>query len=427
MKRRLVKFLKWAAIATGLLLAGFFLWSAWYTRVTARRLEERLAAIPRPGEPLSIADFARIAIPPEVDADVPLRRADVDLEFAHKEFLASFPDGAAAIGTLPTERREKLAGLFRKYPGLVPLLKEAAARPDYNPPLDVTLPSSNFALTLMTRCEKHRRIARILQAWSALLVAEGRADEALDAQIDALRLARHARRLPTLTAYFTSIACARVAMKAASEVLQSATVSGEAHRRLDAELTDHDGLEPVRQALKNERAFSLTSAAEMSNNLFWLRGWMRNNLVLMFLDLYEEQLRRSEIPYPKLRSTPARSSLDGYRHPLKVLAELLEPAMTLLRESAERQRAAVRSLRVLNALLARTPADAPAPADLVALGLPPEATLDPFTDEPLIVKKGPAGWLIYSVGQNLVDDGGTLTKDKDVGWASSRRNDPEAP
>ena len=40
--------------------------------------------------------------------------------------------------------------------------------------------------------------------------------------------------------------------------------------------------------------------------------------------------------------------------------------------------------------------------------LPVETTTDPFNGEPLRVKKMPKGWLVYSVGPNLQDDGGKL-------------------
>jgi len=53
---------------------------------------------------------------------------------------------------------------------------------------------------------------------------------------------------------------------------------------------------------------------------------------------------------------------------------------------------------------------------LADLGLPNEATTDPFNGEPLILKKTTEGWLIYSLGSNLKDDGGKLdAQGTDVG------------
>jgi hypothetical protein len=102
----------------------------------------------------------------------------------------------------------------------------------------------------------------------------------------------------------------------------------------------------------------------------------------------------------------------------------LETSLGPLRQAAERVRAQGRSLRVVNALQARVPAGSDTVPKLAELGLPAEATADPYNGEPLHVKKLPEGWLVYSVGANLVDDGGKLEKVVDVGFGPLK---PEAP
>jgi hypothetical protein len=59
--------------------------------------------------------------------------------------------------------------------------------------------------------------------------------------------------------------------------------------------------------------------------------------------------------------------------------------------------------------------EAAAVPDLSALNLPPEVLVDPFSGKPLQVKRTPEGWLIYSVGKNLQDDGGEFEDALDVG------------
>src|SRR5262249_40051297 len=93
------------------------------------------------------------------------------------------------------------------------------------------------------------------------------------------------------------------------------------------------------------------------------------------------------------------------------LTNLVIPALAKGRDSTERVRALMRCLRVLNALQRAGAVQ----AKLTGLGLPAEATTDPFTDSPLQVKKVSGDWLIYSVGVNLTDDGGDLEENKDVG------------
>ena len=63
---------------------------------------------------------------------------------------------------------------------------------------------------------------------------------------------------------------------------------------------------------------------------------------------------------------------------------------------------------MLNALQTHVPAGSNVVPKLTELGLPAETITDPFTGEPLHVKKTPQGWLVYSVGPNFRDDGGKL-------------------
>jgi hypothetical protein len=69
------------------------------------------------------------------------------------------------------------------------------------------------------------------------------------------------------------------------------------------------------------------------------------------------------------------------------------------------------------AIVTRDDPDAPAPADLTDFGLPKDATIDPFNSQPLRVKPTSQGWVVYSVGRDLVDNGGKLDDLSDIGVA----------
>ncbi|WP_165249689.1 hypothetical protein [Paludisphaera soli] len=425
MRKRLARFLKWAAIACGLLLAACLLASAGLTWITGRRLEARLAALRAAGDPLTIADLAPTPVPPAEDAAVPLARVAAAQGAFQKELTALFPGRGVADLPLGPGEQAKLRALFEAQPEIVPLLRDAASRPGYAPPFDAAATTTEMLKRSFELMSRHREASRILQSRSALLVAEGLPDEALELQIVALRLARLPFREPTMSNYLVGIACTRVAAAGVNDVLQSAPVSEAGRRALDAELALLDDPALVRRAFKNERAYSLTSVNEMSANLFWLTGWMRNDLTALMLDLFDDQIRKLDLPYAQAAAT---ASATGRRwSPFGTLVDLLKPALASTREATERLRAATRSLRVLNAIQSRVPTEAEAPPPLDSLGLPREATVDPFTGRPLLVKKLPSGWLVYSVGKDLVDDGGDLEKDKDVGFGAPREDLPGRP
>jgi len=93
---------------------------------------------------------------------------------------------------------------------------------------------------------------------------------------------------------------------------------------------------------------------------------------------------------------------------LAMFAQLLLPGLKASTQVVTQNRASIRCLRVLNALQVHGSAGSTEVPTLVELGLLTEATTDPFTGEPLHVKKTPQGWLVYSVGRNFTDDGGKL-------------------
>ena len=116
-------------------------------------------------------------------------------------------------------------------------------------------------------------------------------------------------------------------------------------------------------------------------------------------------------------ATPSRNAVPYCQtekaiHEIPVKTYLLEdnfiPSLEGVYRIVVRTRAWIRSLRVLNALQAHVPTGSGKIPKLSSLGLPAEATVNPFTGEPLHVKKLPQGWMVYSVGPNLQDDGGKL-------------------
>jgi hypothetical protein len=125
-----------------------------------------------------------------------------------------------------------------------------------------------------------------------------------------------------------------------------------------------------------------------------------------------EDLTRPPIP-------PEKNAATYLRRAEKDIESIHEPdirqSMDGVRVAMAKDRAMVRALRVLNAVQIKAAPDAKEPPKLSDLGLPPEVTVDPFNGQPLHVKRLPQGWLVYSVGQNLIDDGGDIESQADIG------------
>ncbi|GAC1474294.1 MAG: hypothetical protein NVSMB9_24370 [Isosphaeraceae bacterium] len=422
--KRLARILVWIEISAGAAIALLLLINAYFVWSTGTRLERRLSALRHAGEPVQLADLAREPILPERNGDVYLRRAADDLDAIQKEPTVWYPKSGYPTGKLSPTDQERLENLFAAYPKVIPLLEQAADCPDYDPQLDVTLPPFRFLEPFMERTSRHRLLYRVLRARSMLLLSKGRADDALATQVLMLRLTRSWRREPLIMGYLVTAACELVAMDGANQVLQAGPVSPSARQSLDAELALHDNLEGFQWALRSERSFSLSSVRELPGSAFWLTRGFANDLMLRLLELYDHHLRDASRPFAAVVSRANKASRPGGGlNPYGALVTLLEPGLAAPREPAERTRAMSRSLRLINALQARVAPGSDRVPALNDLGLPAEVTLDPFNGQPLHVKKLPEGWMVYSVGSNLLDDGGKLDWTTDIGFGPVRPED----
>jgi hypothetical protein len=248
-------------------------------------------------------------------------------------------------------------------------------------------------------------------------VSTGRRDDAILTQLVMLRLTRHWRRDPMIHGYLVTAVCEQGAMESVNLALQAGSVSPSVRQALNSELALHDTMDGYSWALRSERAFSLTSVREFPHTAFWVTQGITNDLMVQILDLYDQYLEKGSRPFAKVATKKSRAvnrPPSIFDNPWAALVTNLEPGLAALRDPAERTRALSRSLRILNAIQTRVSSSGDQ-VKLSDLGLPDQVTIDPYNDKPLQMKKQPAGWMIYSVGSNLVDDGGILDYKHDVG------------
>ena len=409
--------LKWVGIVGAAGVAILLLVFAYLVSSTDRRLGAQLAALRDAGEPLNWGDLPAKAIPPEKNAAVFLARAVSDLDGICKE-LAPIIDKPGPSGRPLTPQESDAKLLFEAYPKLIPLLKQAGACEDYDPQIDYGSMSPNPVSDLIDRVQKHRAVARVLNYRASYLLSKNEYDEALRHSILLLRLARHFEREPMLVSYLVTLACKGMGLDAANGVLQAGPVSKELRKELDAELARHDNLDGYRWAMQGERIYGMQQYAAIPARNIWPIRAKWNYDESKFLWAMDEYLKSVSLSYADVKAARQRMA-DGLRSPFCALANLVFPSLEASYHAAVRIKALARCLRVINALQARVPAGSDAVPKLSELGLPPEATADPFTGKPLVVKKLPDGWLVYSVGENLEDDGGDIdssrSKPKDYG------------
>ncbi|MCY2987009.1 MAG: hypothetical protein NTY19_03965 [Planctomycetota bacterium] len=431
--RRLQRCLKWAAIVvtTGLLsllvLNAVLAWNA------ARRMDQRLAALRAAGKPVTLADLQPQPVPENRDAAALVCTIRPRLQAWEDEFDHAFPDRndrpepESARGDRLTEKQvQTLQPLWDRYADLLPTLQQAASCPEYRSQVDFNTSAFRFLMNNDEQRALPFSACKYLALRIDLLMHQGRRDESLRTCVIMFRLAMLIEREPTIASYHASLVWRRRAAFQANRILQAGSVSSELRQELDSELARHDTLEGFIGALRSERALGLDMYQAMCTGevddkvggadrsmlqsvarwILPLIRWRHRNAACDYLDMMEHVLAFGAVPCYEVRSQ-ARPSRNWYKESDDLTSQTVFEVY-VARKLLDVTRAEMRCLRVLNALQ-RRPAEAGAEtASLAELDLPADATVDPFSGNPLLVKKTNHGWTIYSVGPDLEDDGGEI-------------------
>ena len=404
------RILKFGAFGLGGLFGLGLIWLAVANAQANEKLEEKLAALKAAGEPISLAELARKPIPPETNAATFLNRAQDGMQAIEKPMSADFDDEADFYNGKPGGKYYQLAkDTLAANPEVVPLLEQAAACPDFDPQLNYQLETTIFLeKEMLPNFGRKRSAVRILNYQAHLNLCDGHPEKAFEQCLAMLRLARLFENDPLLVNHLVVQAVRGVALSATDRVLRSGSLKPQMHDALEEELTRLDPAKAFQYVLRTDRAYGIDSFAELGSPLV---GYMKlpsgKNDESSYLDLFAAMIADG----PRLKPSEAVEKILAESGPL---TRLMAPIVYAVGETNTRTVANVRAIRLLNALLrgGRT-AEQP---DFKALNLPEEVLVDPYNLKPLVVTRQPNGWLIYSVGKDLKDDGGKVQDHTDVGF-----------
>lgn len=376
-------------------------------------LDSKLQAIRDAGHPLCLADVAPEPIVPEENAAVYYRRAKDDVRAVSEELNAVYSSENWAHGQLSQEQLQTIQRTMAAYPDLILHLQQAAECSNSQPDVDYEVTFSEFISGSLEHVQAMRAVARYIQARSLLLLAQEDREGALEASILNLRLASHVDSQSVLVTHLVAIAVRGIGLATANQVLRSGPVADSARDALDAELARIDLTEALGQAVIAERGLGLAAFNEFGLGRFWLTRGFANNAKIYYLDVLDSQLVQASQPFHEvLQAGPP--AVAKRLSPWNMLADMVLPGIDAARQATERNRATTRCLLAVNALT-RLEQEGVQVTSLADLKLPQEKTIDPFTGESLLMKKTPDGWVVYSVGNNLMDDGGQVDDLADFG------------
>jgi hypothetical protein len=143
--------------------------------------------------------------------------------------------------------------------------------------------------------------------------------------------------------------------------------------------------------------------------------WPITNWKVGHLDTYAAAMDLTKLQW--FEAQAAMANLQQTADAGGPLSSLLVPSLEATYRASNRVTARLRCLRILNALRAFARQHGRAAKGLEDLSLPEPATIDPFSGQPLKLKHTDKGWIIYTIMDNGIDDGGEFKGTKDYGVA----------
>jgi hypothetical protein len=399
---------------------------------TARLLREEYAKLEAAGESLSIAEIA-----PKIPAGE---------QNAASKYLLAF-DFLPESDWLAFDHARADPAFARTYLGPsetgLRLLKEAAALNHSAFPTDWHQPSIALAFPHFAQL---RESARRLSLEAVVLAESGHPDAALDSIAATVRMGDHAAREPILIATLVGIAVTGLGSTGLQEVLALSDPSAAACREL-ADILAGVTFEPdMRRALLGERAMGIAifhRVRDLGAGAFGPGPWepgLSPGFQPVLLDLYRTvgrpllnldelafvQHMEGQIAVPDASLSERQSlytDLDAAEQQFvanwHLLSAMIAPVFSRAHMSVLRAQANLALAQVALAADAYKGKHGRLPDSLDEIAtLGWELPVDPYTGAPLHYRRNGEAFFVWSVGPNLLDDGGTEFDHQHMDWSS---------
>lgn len=369
---------------------------------------QALAAISATGAPVSVAEIID-TLPPTSAADAAAHLSKVS-ESALDLFNELRPDLFSDEDTfdwrtpLDEDQRARIEAIYGKYPDVMPAWQTAANSSYYRWPVKSKV-LRVFNQELFDSLGDVRLFSRLAICRAEYLAATGRADQAVEVCLSQFRLLGLQDSGYGVVTFLVTTACRGEMIRTLNSILRTQHVTDESHWAIERVLAIEDALPGFLNGIQTERVIGIESLRQLPFPLRWLGGDLMGYLEFMQAEVDAGTKSQWELA----NANPV--ALSG-------VAMTALPAMETARQAMNRVRGEMRCLRMLNAIEQRDfqIKDLPDSGAWTApdLQLPRDAVLDPFNGQPLRIQVDNA-IVIYSVGTDLIDDGGDVQGERDFG------------
>ncbi|MHB1461471.1 MAG: hypothetical protein ACYC1M_09345 [Armatimonadota bacterium] len=409
------------------------------TMILGRRFEADIRALKAQGEPVSTAELGGPKVPDDQNAAVVYAKAFKLIKGKEtRESSDTMESLLKSVGAIPSKKKidvvwsdvDKAAQVYRQ---VVPLVKEALMRPQCQFPVKWELgPAATFV-----HLSQLRNLTRILSAMAVLDAHDGNLDEAYKKVGLAFQVAKASKDEPILISTLVTISCTQTANGTLQAVVKYGPPSSSALQELVRLLGETDYRLQWVNAMKGERVSGL-----------WAFNYLLQHGASGYYDLVHSYDGSEDPTTLKVRFLrlldPMRRPLiyADARHYLKYMDSVIDIAPLRYQQAIELQKRIQATLQKLPkyAIITRqltpiftngisrvdeTRAQTALTQILLAAkqyksrtGQYPESMtqvrsvglagipMDPFSGKDFIYKRTPKGFVAYSIGADLKDDGG---------------------
>jgi len=316
------------------------------------------------------------------------------------------------------------------------LLHRAGAMKSSRYPTDL----SNGVMTLLPHLSSVRQAARLLDLEAIQYTEKQQPQFAVDSVVASLGVSRSLDQEPTLISYLVHIACEGMALASLERILNRMPLTDEQLSKLAARVQESVNQQAFTRAFAGERCMHIDVfqglrmgkipfneipyiGQESFGPRLLIAVYSSTGLLQLdereYLDVMERYVKATQVPPPE--SVAAFHAVEEQVQHLTgwhILSRMLLPALGPLASKAARCDAKIRDAQAALAIERYRLANGKLPtqlSDLVPTFLP-SVPSDPFDGKPLRYKTLPKGYVVYSVGEDREDNGGTEKNSKGLSY-----------
>ena len=419
--RKALRVAKWLGKAILVLLVIGVVANGIMSFIFGRRLAAKIEAIKAEGGIIALADFGKPKVPDSENAAVVYDKAFklISTKQAGKDLRVLDDFLRSAERAKRPELWDQAHSAVRKHAVVISIVEEAVKRPKCQYPVNWDA----GAQTLFPHLFKIRRLVRILDSNAILQARDGNVDEAVRSLKLSYAVGESLKDEAHLIPQLVRISATAISSRALLEVVETGKISEAQAGRLYDALGERDFGAGFVRAMQCERAMgiwvfnstrrggSLTGEeGRRMPKLLWalfIDAWRPISYAdeILYLDAMNRIVDHASQPFraPNLRAALMEPDFPWYA----IISRIMFPVFTRARAKCDEAEARTAGDRIMLALITYKARYGAYPGNLAELRakLGWKIEEDAFSGKDFIYKPKGAGFLLYSIGENLKDDG----------------------